>query len=135
NNLDPTHPENSNILEIFFKLIMEDVIMEEVIADALKCVYGSNHIVKEINLLAAESGSSSAQSSIGEMYLNGCYVEQNYTKAMEWLRKAASQSDAKALFNIGRMYEYGYGVPQDYSTAVVWYTRASHQDYTEARFK
>ncbi|KAF9418013.1 hypothetical protein BGZ76_004459, partial [Entomortierella beljakovae] len=107
-NIDLTHPENSNILEIFLRFIIEGLDKREFAADVAKIILGSESrvppMLEMIYILAAESGSSSAQSSIGEMYLNGYGVEQDYTKAMEWFRKAASQSDAKALFNIGHMY-------------------------------
>ena len=43
------------------------------------------------------TGNSSAQNSLGACYYNGEGVEQNYTEAVKWFRKAAEQGheDAK----------------------------------------
>ena len=44
----------------------------------------------------ATNGSVSAQSSLGEHYLNGIGTETNRAAAIEWLQKAAVQGDAHA---------------------------------------
>ena len=68
----------------------------------------------------AESGDVEAQFNLGDMYLNGWGVSQNYTEAAKWYRKAAEQGFAGAQVNLGYMYNNGQGVAQDYSEAVKW---------------
>ena len=42
-----------------------------------------------------------AQLNLGNMYCNGDGVEQDYTEAVVWYRKAAEQGNAGAQFNLG----------------------------------
>ena len=69
-------------------------------------------------LQAAGQGYAKAQFNLGLMYYNGRGVRQDYTKAVQWYRKAAEQGDAKAQSNLGVMYDNGQGVRQDYTQAV-----------------
>ena len=66
-------------------------------------------------------------------YQHGFGVEQNYAKAIEWLRKAAEQNLAPAQDNLGVMYNNGEGVNQDYKQAIEWYRKAAEQDYASAQ--
>ena len=70
------------------------------------------------------------------MYEDGCGVDQNYSTAVEWYRKAAEHrygnGAATAQFHLGRMYENELGVYQNYSTAVEWYRKAAERRYTDA---
>ena len=70
------------------------------------------------------------------MYENGCGVDQNYSTAVEWYRKAAEHrygnEAATAQLHLGRMYENGLGVDQDYATAVEWYRKAAERRYVDA---
>ena len=45
---------------------------------------------------AAEQGHVRAQSSLGVMYYQGEGVQQAYTEAVKWFRRAAEQGDAAA---------------------------------------
>ena len=66
------------------------------------------------------------------MYYFGRGVPQNYTKALDWYKKAASQDLDLAQLNIGGLYENGYGVPQDYDKAFEWYQKAADQGNQQA---
>ena len=61
----------------------------------------------------AERADAWAQYSLGVMYYRGRGVAQDYTKAREWLEKAATQGNANAQFSLGLMYKNGRGVAQD----------------------
>ena len=65
-----------------------------------------------------------AQYRLGIRYYNGQDVSQNYTKALNWLRKAAEQGHIKAQSHLGDMYYKGEGVPQDHAEAAKWRERA-----------
>lgn len=73
----------------------------------------------------AEQGNARAQFFLGEMYLNGRGVPQDYAQALKWERAAAEQKDSDAQYTLGGMYETGKGVPQDYVQAHVWYSLSS----------
>ncbi|KAG9061313.1 hypothetical protein KI688_007291 [Linnemannia hyalina] len=54
----------------------------------------------------------------------GDYLEQDYSKALQWYLKASDAGNASAMFNIGFMYDDGRGVEQDDGKAMEWYTKA-----------
>lgn len=67
---------------------------------------------------AAEQGDAEAQFSLGVCYFGGLGVEQSYTKAVKWYRKAAEQELAKS-----------------FSEAVKWLGKAAEQGSLEAQRK
>lgn len=79
---------------------------------------------------AYEMGDDYAASFIGYLYYDGDGVEQDYSKALEWLQKGAIEN-VYARFRIGEMYYKGIGVEKDYGLAREWYERAlySGNDY------
>jgi TPR repeat protein len=82
---------------------------------------------KGINTLIfdAKSGDISAQTIIGEMYLDGIGVKVDHQEAFYWLSKAARADDKDAQYLLGFMYENGLKVAQNYKRAVKWYTEAA----------
>ncbi|MEM7123557.1 MAG: trypsin-like peptidase domain-containing protein [Pseudomonadota bacterium] len=75
----------------------------------------------------ASKGDAAAQSYIGYLYEFGLGVQQDYTQAADWYRRAAEQGDAYAQGNLGYLYDTGLGVPQDYRMAANWYRQAAEQ--------
>ena len=59
------------------------------------------------------------------MYRNGEGLQQDYTEAIKWLRKAADQGDVWAQSEIGEMFAKGEGVTQNTITAYMWFEIAS----------
>jgi len=49
------------------------------------------------------------QDALGNAYLNGEGVEQDYEEAVKWFRKAAEQGYPIAQFNLGMRYYDGRG--------------------------
>lgn len=85
--------------------------------------------------LAAERGDPEAQCNLGDAYHNGSDgVEQNYTQAIFWYRKAAEQDFAKAQTALGMCYLEGMGVKQDDGQAVYWFQKAAEQGDDEAQY-
>ena len=66
------------------------------------------------------------------MYQKGVGVEQDYSEALAWYKKAAGKENATAQNQLGRMYETGLGVKQDYTKAVYWYRKAADQNNVNA---
>lgn len=53
---------------------------------------------------AAEKGYAAAQNQLGNCYLGGEGVSQDYNQAVYWYRKAAEQGYANAQNNLGHCY-------------------------------
>jgi TPR repeat protein len=82
----------------------------------------------------AEAGIASAQRELGELYLQGKDVQRDEVKAVEWLEKAATQSDAKAQFKLSLIYDMGEpGVPIDNVKAVDWLQKSAIQGNIDAQ--
>lgn len=66
---------------------------------------------------AAENGSPEGQFSLGQMYVNGRGVLQDFARASGFFHQACEGGNARACYQLGEMYESGQGVLQDYSRA------------------
>ena len=60
--------------------------------------------------------------------------KKDYTAAMKWYLKAASQGDAEAENSIGYMYDNGQGVKEDNATAARWYRKAADHGLAAAQY-
>ena len=76
-----------------------------------------------------------------EMFNNGeeCYYGRNgnpqdYSKAVEWYRKAAEQDYADAQNSLGFMFLNGKGVEQSDTEAVEWFRKAANQGYAAGQY-
>ena len=69
---------------------------------------------------------------LGSCYYNGYLVEENYTKAAEWFRKAAEQGYNVAQHNLGSVYYIGQGVEKNHTKAVEWLRKAAEQGNEDA---
>ncbi|MCK5297239.1 MAG: sel1 repeat family protein, partial [Alphaproteobacteria bacterium] len=74
---------------------------------------------------AAENGDVTAQNILGNRYLVGVGVPQNYKETVKWHLKAAEQGYAESQSSIGDAYYYGRGISQDYKEAVKWYKKSA----------
>jgi hypothetical protein len=75
-------------------------------------------------LATAQAGDAEAQTVVGEIYEKGIGTAPDYTRAVEWYRKASDQGYARALFNLGTLYEQGLGVEKDTLQALNLYRDA-----------
>ena len=83
-----------------------------------------------INL--ANTGNIQAQAGLGEIYYYGRSVDVNYTKAVNWLSKAADSNDKNSQFYLGMAYIEGKGVLEKYDTAKNYLTKASENGHEQA---
>ena len=72
----------------------------------------------------AIKGEAEAQIALGNIYVQGKDIEQDYSKAFEWFEKAANQGLAEAQTYVGLLYHTGQGVGLDYIKAKEWYKQA-----------
>ncbi len=99
---------------------------------------------------AADQGHAMAQYSLGSMYYEGRgvkdyvqgpgveqdyevrVVQQDYSQAAKWFRKAAEQGFVDGQFQLGMMYLEGQGMPQDNVQALEWFNLAAEQGHINA---
>jgi len=88
----------------------------------------------DLNLPLAQEGDQFAQWNLGNYYLRGDGVEQDFKEAFKWYSLSAKQGHQRAQFDLGVMYDNGEGVPQDYKEAIKWYRLAAEQGNAKAQF-
>ena len=83
----------------------------------------------------AQAGDARSQSSLGQKYLLGSGIKQNFAEATKWFRAAAIQGDASGQFGLGMCYQHGCGLTQDLEQAKKWYAKAANQGHEWAQDK
>lgn len=78
---------------------------------------------------SATAGNSEAQMTIGELYLRGNGVTQDFATAKGWFEKAAAQGEGGAYFALGQMYEGAVGVSKDTKKALDNYESGAKRDH------
>ncbi len=92
----------------------------------------------------AEEGHAEAQTLLGALYVNGEGVEEDATKGLSWIKKAANQGyeaarvyaykyyvdlgeegNATAIYNVGYMCLNGWGGEQDPNECIEWLETAA----------
>jgi hypothetical protein len=81
----------------------------------------------------AAAGDAEAQYRLGVMYGNGEAVQQDFSEAANWFRRAAELGLAEAQYNLGVMVFEGRGVRQDYAEALIWLGKAAEQGLSDAQ--
>ena len=119
-------------------LIQHDTIIEERIQikrdTVVKIQYSTE--AEQKYRADAERGDAYAQYMMGFCYYGGRLgVSRNYTKAVEWLTKSATQGNDKAQYLLGCCFEHGYGIAQNNTKAKEWYEMARNNGNQEAKSK
>ena len=73
-----------------------------------------------------------AHYAIAMLYWNGLGVQQDYSKAHDWLIQPAQMGHADAESKLGVLYSHGTGVELDYVEAFEWFTKAAKQGNIDA---
>lgn len=76
-------------------------------------------------LKSAEQEHPQAQAELGNSYLQGRGVVQNFPLAADWFKKAAQNGVPKAMYQLGKMSMSGWGMKQSLLEAYVWLNLAS----------
>lgn len=69
---------------------------------------------------------------LGQKYLFGQGIEQNFDESRYFFEKGAQLNDTTSMFYLGELYLNGWGVEQDYEKALDLYTRCEELKYTKA---
>jgi TPR repeat protein len=83
---------------------------------------------------AAEAGDPSAQAILGQRYIDGRGVLQDYAAAVTWLTLAAEAGDVGAINNLGKLYFEGLGVQKDVKGAIAWLEKSAQSGTPEMLF-
>ena len=75
----------------------------------------------------ANQGDPNAQVNMGNLYMRGLGVEQDYAMAYEWYAKAARQGHATGQNKLAVMHYYGLGVKENHAEAAHWFLKAAEQ--------
>lgn len=74
---------------------------------------------------AADAGYQAAVVNLGQMYLDGQAVDQDYARAYQLFSDAVATGEPAAYTALGWVYRAGVGVEQDYREAMYWYTQGA----------
>ena len=81
---------------------------------------------------SASQGYASSQYQLGQMYVNGKVIAQDYAEALRWYQLAALQDYPSAQYSLGELYQHGSGIEVDYVTAYAWYHVAAMNRFAPA---
>lgn len=98
--------------------------------------FGEKNYAEGVKLLSplADKGSSLAIYKIGMVYLLGDNtIGRDYSKALQWLQRAAGLGVARAQNDIGYMVENGLGLDKDVRRAADWYRAAAEQGWGKSQ--
>jgi TPR repeat protein len=83
-------------------------------------------------LMNAEKGQGKAMLNLGLLYEQGIGVPRNFSKALEWYRKAGDAGEGEGHMRVGRCYEIGMGAAVDMHKAVEGFEKAHALGYVPA---
>ena len=78
---------------------------------------------------SAKQGNSLAQCEMGNNYLQGRYVVQDYDIAFKWFKSAAKQGNAEAQYKLAHCYSEGKGTISNPQMAFYWWKKSAEQGY------
>lgn len=81
----------------------------------------------------AEAGDVAAQVNLGNLYMKGLGVEQNYPLALRWYRAAAEQGERMAQTKLGILHYFGLGTDKNSAEAARWFKKAAGQGEIRAQ--
>ena len=81
---------------------------------------------------AAEKDSPRAQYELGKYYWK---KKNDYSKALNWIGKAAENGMLQAQEQLAYLYENGLGINQDLDNAIKWYERAAVRGSESAKYR
>lgn len=78
--------------------------------------------VIETFITCLEHGISEAAISLGSLYYNGLFIEQDFNKAAHYYEKAAEMGNEMGYCNLAYCYYYGRHCPKDYAQAYKYFS-------------
>lgn len=87
--------------------------------------------VLHLRLLASQ-GNPDAQLLLGDLFMEGRGIYQNYSMAGSWYKKAAQAGNAESQFKLAVLYQKGQGVPLYIGRSRELLISAAQQGYARA---
>jgi TPR repeat protein len=103
---------------------------QEAIENSLLGLPVSNVAGKEKTNLSA-----SEMLDLGDNYYEGIGVNQSFTEAVKWYRKAAEMGNADAQCELGDCYSDGHGIEKNDHEAACWYFKSARQGNATAQLR
>jgi TPR repeat protein len=102
--------------------------------DDAEAAFRSYHFEEARTLLEplAQSGNAEAQLRLGQIYVNGWGVGQDYVTSAKLFTAAAGAGNAEAQYELGKQWVEGRGVSQNDAEMVKWHTRSAKQGFHKA---
>lgn len=86
-------------------------------------------------LKSARFGLIEAQYEVGLMYANGLGVEQDFEKALGWIRQAAERGYTPAQYLLATRYASGIAIERNTHMAFHWFMKAADRGHTKASYR
>lgn len=94
--------------------------------------YQAKRLLEEHEILSlfikAKNGNSTSQRLLGDRFLKGEGVKQDYKESYKWHEKSALQGDSTAQDIMGDYFWEGIGVPVDYSKGFIWHKKSAENN-------
>ena len=107
-----------------FQILVRDLLLHAYFFGSYGCIKSYKKSFDLASQIAHVS--RAAQWCLGFLYLNGHYVEKDYSKAFKFLIAAALQRNAYAHDLLGDINVLGLGVPINKPMAYAWYNLACY---------
>ncbi|GBB94167.1 hypothetical protein RclHR1_02300008 [Rhizophagus clarus] len=82
---------------------------------------------------AAENGYEEAKRYLGEAYIEGRVIKQDYERSFEWILNAY-KNNFEIEFYIAFLYKFGIGCKQDQIRSLYWFHRSAKHNHPVAQF-
>ena len=82
----------------------------------------------------ATLGDFDAQYRLGKCYTEGKGVEENFSEAVKWFKRAALKCHTEAEFELGVCYNEGKGVKKNYKAAIDFFIQAAKKKHLGAEY-
>jgi uncharacterized RDD family membrane protein YckC len=81
----------------------------------------------------AAKGDPKSQLILGNAYLSGKELPQNYKEAARWFKRAAAQGNARGQYQLAVLYVSGKGVPKDFAKGIKLLKQAADGGDSDAK--
>lgn len=86
-------------------------------------------------LKGAKAGNAEAQVQLATMLIEGIRVRRDYSRAAQWLERAATRGHTYAMYQLGRLKEGGLAGRRDPVAAARWYAKAVQRGEPNAAYR
>lgn len=108
---------------------------KEYFLDVARRYWTKDGSIKSDTYAGVDKLASKAAGYLGQMFLRGEGMEQNFAKARVWFKRGISNGDVMCQYSMGLMYLYGLDMPKNPIKAAEFFGAAADQDYGPAQVR